>query len=139
MAALDFQHRIEKQFDSYCRTILKNTLRTLLAQRHRRASHESPLDIDTFRIITEPYDLAYTLRPHQLDPWTTALLGDIVADAIMSLSEDQRRIILLYYFLGFSDYEIADELNMVRRTVSRYRNKALSSLRDFLEKEMAHD
>lgn len=139
MAALDFQQRIERQFDSYCRTILKNTLRTLLAQRRRKIFHEFPLDIDTLRIITEPNETTYSLHAYKLDQWTTALLEDIVADAIMSLSEDQRRIILLYYFLGHSDYEIADELNMVRRTVSRHRNRALSSLRDFLGKEMAYE
>lgn len=139
MADLEFQNRIVKQFDSYCRTVLKNTLRTLLAQRRRKTSHEYPLDLDTLRIIAEPYETAKSLRAHKLDQWTTALLEDIVADAIMSLSEDQRHIILLYYFLGRSDYEIADELNMVRRTVSRYRNRALSSLREFLGKEMAYD
>ena len=139
MAAVDFQQRIERQFDSFCRTVLKNTLRTLLAQRRRKISYELPLDIDTLQIVIEPYESIHPLHAHKLDQWTAALMEDIVADAIMSLSEDQRRIILLYYFLGRSDYEIADELNMVRRTVSRHRNRALSSLRDFLGKEMAYE
>ena len=132
MDTTDFQNRIEHQFDGYCRKVLKNSLRTLLAERRRRSSREIPLeptDIDSL------YSETRLIHSHQLDQWTSALLDDLIAEAIRSLDDEQRTIVLRYYFLGRSDYQIADEMDMVRRTVSRRRMKALSALKDYLNKE----
>lgn len=54
----------------------------------------------------------------------------------MVLSEKQRKIIILSYCFNMSDRKIAEGLNLVRRIVSRYRNKALLTLRKFLEEKM---
>ncbi len=137
MDTMEFQNRIEHQFDGYCRKVLKNALRTLLAERRRRASREIPLKPTDINQLYADFDAPEMIRKpaHQLDQWTCALVDDLIAEAIRSLDDEQRTIILLYYFLGRSDYQIADELAMVRRTVSRRRIKALSTLKEYLSKE----
>lgn len=54
----------------------------------------------------------------------------------MNLPEKQRSIIIFSYYFNMSGREIAEELNLVRRIVSRYRNKALINLRESLEEKM---
>ncbi len=137
MDTTDFQNRIEHQFDGYCRKVLKNSLRTLLAERRRRTSREIPLeptDIDSLYSASDAPETRL-IHAHQLDQWTSVLLDDLIAEAIRSLDDEQRTIVLRYYFLGRSDYQIADEMDMVRRTISRRRLKALSALKDYLNKE----
>ena len=46
---------------------------------------------------------------------------DVIAEALQSLPERKRDIILLSYFLELSDREIGDKLNMLRSTVQYQR------------------
>lgn len=138
---IEFQNRIERQFDGYCRTVLKNSLKSLLVERRRRVSREIVLELVEIDRLYSKYDVSETrlIHAHQLDQWTSVLLDDLIAEAIYSLDDEQRTIILLYYFLGHSDYQIADEMDMVRRTVSRRRMKALYALKDYLNKEKSNE
>jgi len=56
-----------------------------------------------------------------------------IAEALRSLPEDKRDIILLHYFLDFSDGEIGKKLNMIRSTVQYQRTKAVQELRKIME------
>lgn len=138
---IEFQNRIERQFDGYCRTVLKNSLKSLLVERRRRVSREivlEPVEID--RLYSKSgVSETRLIHAHQLDQRISVLLDDLIAEAIYSLDDEQRTIILLYYFLGRSDYQIADEMDMVRRTVSRRRMKALYALKDYLNKEKSNE
>ena len=52
---------------------------------------------------------------------------------LKSLPQDRLDIILLSYFLGMSDPEIAEHLNLVRRTVAYRRTSSLQTLKKFME------
>lgn len=45
--------------------------------------------------------------------------GDLLADALAQLPEGKRDVILLSYFLGMTDREISEKLNIVHQTVSK--------------------
>ena len=64
--------------------------------------------------------------------------NELLAEAVTNLSERKRKIILMSYFLDMTDYEIADELNLVRSTVTYHRESALATLRRYME-EMTDD
>ncbi|MBF2501765.1 hypothetical protein IA927_00015 [Listeria marthii] len=64
---------------------------------------------------------------------TVIVTGEIIAEALKLLSKDKQDIILLSYFLGMSDRKIAEKLNLVRRTVSRRRNRALVDFKKIME------
>lgn len=58
-----------------------------------------------------------------------------VADALAQLPEGKRDVILLSCFLGMTDREISDKLNIVHQTVSKRRLTTLKELREYLMKE----
>ena len=61
--------------------------------------------------------------------------GNLLADAIAQLPEEKRNVILLSYFLGMSDREISERMNVVRQTISKRRLVTLNELRKYLIKE----
>ena len=61
--------------------------------------------------------------------------GDLLADALAQLPEGKRDVILLSYFLGMTDREISEKLNIVHQTVSKRRLVTLKELREYLMKE----
>lgn len=56
-----------------------------------------------------------------------------LADALNSLSEHQRNIILMYYFLGMTDKAISEAIQVKRRTVNATRLMAVEKLKGYLE------
>ena len=50
--------------------------------------------------------------------------------ALAALSEAQRRVLLLRYYYGYRDAEIADLLQISRQAVNRQENRALKALRN---------
>ena len=52
----------------------------------------------------------------------------VIAEALESLPERKRDIILLSYFLELSDREIGDKLNMLRSTVQYQRTSTLQKV-----------
>ena len=76
------------------------------------------------------------------DEYTFKVLGENVgvsdydlADALNELPSDKLEIILLAYFLDMTDKEIANLLNMARRTVAYRRKRTLQDLKRHLESE----
>lgn len=77
-------------------------------------------------------------------PETFSVFGSIVevhflelADALHTLPNLEREIILAYYLLGYRDVLIAAQLRMKRRTVQYHRQRALNLLRDVMRREDA--
>ena len=58
-----------------------------------------------------------------------AILGEI----LQHITPNRREIILLYYFLGFSESEIGRMLHIDHKTVGYRRTAALQRLRELLE------
>ena len=58
---------------------------------------------------------------------------DVIAEALQSLPERKRDIILLSYFLELSDREIGDKLKMLRSTVQYQRTSTLQQLKNFMK------
>ena len=56
-----------------------------------------------------------------------------VQRTLKTLPKDRLEIILLYYFLGMNDPEIAAHLNLLRRTVAYRRTSSLQELKKFME------
>ena len=69
----------------------------------------------------------------QVQGYNIPIRNEILANALVKLSEKKRDIILLAYFLDMTDQEIADKLDMVRYTVQRRRAKSLKELKKEME------
>jgi DNA-directed RNA polymerase specialized sigma24 family protein len=64
---------------------------------------------------------------------------ETIAEALRSLPERKRDIILLSYFLELSDGEIGKKLNLIGSTVQYQRTSTLRELKKFLEEENADE
>ena len=64
---------------------------------------------------------------------TYQLTDGRTANALTVLPDDKRDIVLLAYFLDMTDQEIADKLDMVRRTVQYKRAQSLKELKKEME------
>lgn len=126
----------EHAFDSYCKKIIKNEARNIYKEIKRKNEREISLDqltvkdIDKISILPEYCFEESCIR---LNEEIIQINDESIMEIIMNLPDKQRSIIIYSYCFGMSDREIAEELNLVRRTVSRYRNKALMNLRKSLE------
>lgn len=62
-----------------------------------------------------------------------AIENEVLANALTVLPDDKRDIVLLAFFLDMTDQEIADKLDMVRRTVQYKRAQSLKELKKEME------
>jgi DNA-directed RNA polymerase specialized sigma24 family protein len=76
------------------------------------------------------------------DEYVFSVLGESVgvtdcdlAEALNELPADRREIVLMSFFFDMTDKEIADKLNMARRTVAYRRTSTLKELKKLMESE----
>jgi DNA-directed RNA polymerase specialized sigma24 family protein len=76
------------------------------------------------------------------DEYVFSVLGESVgvsdsdlAEALHTLPADRRDIVLMSFFFDMTDKEIAERLNMARRTVAYKRTSTLKELKKFMESE----
>jgi len=65
--------------------------------------------------------------------YSVAVHNDLLYDALTQLDEKYREVILMEFWLNMTDQEIADEINMKRRTVNNIRKKSYIKLREIME------
>lgn len=133
-----YEQRIQNQFGSFCTRVLKNEARYIQREYARRREQEKSLDDLT---VSELEQTAvtdkYFMDEHvfEVQGFPVVVTGNLLAEAIAQLPEDKRNVILLSYFLGMSDREISERLNVVRQTISKRRLVTLKELCEYLMKE----
>jgi DNA-directed RNA polymerase specialized sigma subunit, sigma24 homolog len=131
-------HKQSKQhaFDCYCKKVLKHEVRDFYDELKRQRSKEvsfSELSAKQMeQLYTEDHYFAIEQAFNVLG-LEVAVTDDVIAKALESLSDRKRDIILLSYFLDFSDREIGNKLNMFRATVQYQRSQALQKLKKIME------
>ena len=130
----DKQERLEK-FCSYCRKVLRNANTDGLraqARRAKRVTLFSDLCEAELNRLACPFSFGAEETVFNVAGHEVAVLGDALADAVRELPEDEREVILLYYFAGWNDRQIAAEAGCSRSTVQARRSTALARLRESL-------
>jgi len=133
-----YEEHIQHTFDSYCKSVLKRTARELYGEIKRRGEREvtfsalSSRELAALAVEDEYFTGAYVFD----------VLGESVgvtdcdlAEALNVLPADRREIVLMSYFFDMSDREIAERLNMARRTVAYKRTSTIKELKKFMESE----
>ena len=132
------EQRIQNQFGAFCTRVLKNEARYIQREYARRREQEKPLDeLTAFELEqTAAWD-KYFMDEYvfEVQGLPVVVTGNLLAEAIAQLPEDKRDVILLSYFLGMSDREISERMNVVRQTISKRRLVTLKELREYLMKE----
>jgi RNA polymerase sigma factor (sigma-70 family) len=126
----------EYAFNSYCKRILKQYAIDLQRKAARLGEREIAFSALSARELAE---LA-TTDEYFTDAYVFDVLGESVgvtdsdlAEALNAIPADRREIVLLSYFFDMNDREIAERLNMARRTVADKRQKTLNELKKIME------
>jgi len=125
-------------FDSYCKKVLKRKA----LDYHREAKRRSEREITFSQMSAQELARLATTDEYFNDEYVFSVLGENVgisdvdlAEALNTLPTDRREIVLMSYFFDMTDKEIADKLNIARRTVAYRRTSSLRELKKFMESE----
>lgn len=132
------EQRIQNQFGGFCTRVLKNEANRIRKEYAKQRDAEKPWDDLSQNELEQSAAMdQYFMGDHvfEVQGLPVVVSGDLLAEAIAQLPDGKRDVILLSYFLGFSDREISQRLNVVRQTISKRRLVSLKELREYLEKE----
>ncbi|HGT0126856.1 sigma factor-like helix-turn-helix DNA-binding protein [Clostridioides difficile] len=139
MKPSDFQKTIQCQFDCKLKRVVKGVVRNYYRELRRRRKKEIsycelPEIVVEKLAVWDEYESGYTA--FDVCGIEIRVLDDDLADAIKSLSEKDRAILLMYFFLGMSDGEIGDKLKINRSTSFRSRKNSLEEIRKQLKENV---
>lgn len=127
---------VEHQFDTLIKKVLAGeakNLKAAIAKQKTREVYFSELSdsmVESFGTCDEHLCDCFFFEINGFD---IAIRNELLAEAVIHLSERKRNIILMSYFLDMNDYEIAELLNLVRSTVTYHRVSALAKLKKYME------
>jgi RNA polymerase sigma factor (sigma-70 family) len=131
-------NHVRHEFDSYCKKVLKGTAREHFREQKKRASREVCLS----ELSASELSSLSTVDSYPIDTTIFNVQGEQVgirdgdlADALAKLSGERRDIVLLSFFMGLTDEEIAKRMDIVRRTVTYRRTASLRELKKIMEGE----
>ena len=131
-----YETQIERQFDSFCKAVLRNQARKVYAEKKRwndrfiSLEALTPLQLDELSSC-DTYDVESAC--FLVDQYKIAIADLVIAHAIAELSKRQQDVILLMFFLDMTEEDIATLLNLAKSTVHYHKSKALEQLRQRLE------
>ena len=129
-----YEHK-QHAFDSYCKKVLKceayNGYREI-GRRQKRETLFSELSEEELAqlAVYDRYLWEYTSFP--VGGEVILIRDDRLAEALNALPQENRDILLMYWFLEMADREIAEYMNMARRTVNTRRQKAYRLLKELM-------
>lgn len=130
------ENHVMYEFDSYCKKVLKYAARDSFREQRQRGKREVPFSELSKRELSglvafDDYSIDETIFDVQGE--AVSVNDSNLADALGELSQDKRDIVLLSYFMGMTDREIAECMDMARRTVAHRRINSLRELKRILE------
>ena len=136
MSLQAYHERIQHQFDTFCKKVLRNTARDIYNRMARQSAHEISLSEfpEHGASIAAVMD-EYFQEEQEFEAlgFNIAVKSELLAEALRLLPERQCDIIMGYYFLGMSDRAIGEESDTRRSTVSYQRKVSLQKLKEILE------
>lgn len=130
------QIRIRKQFDSFCKTILKNEMIDYERARSYRLKHEvsfSELTEGELEQLKTDDEYIVESEMFRVLDYDIEVKDELIGEALKYLPEKKQNIILLSFFMDMTDTEIAKHMNLVRSTIHHHRVSSLQALKKIME------
>lgn len=135
-----FMEHVEYTFAAFCRIVLRNAAISSYRDFGRKQKREVSLDYlmseTSFEPFTtdnyfEQYDkpTAFVVKGQKI-----IISNERLAHALVNLSEQKRTVLLMNFFLGYSERKIGNEYGKSRSTINYWKLAALKQLRKELEK-----
>lgn len=130
------QSRIRKQFDSFCKTLLKNEMIDYERERSYRLKHEisfSELSQEELSRMANEDKYIVESEVFRVLDYDVEVKDEFIGEALKYLPEKKRNVILLSFFMDMTDTEIAKHMNLVRSTIHHHRVSSLQALKKIME------
>ncbi|MGX4263376.1 RNA polymerase sigma factor [Clostridioides difficile] len=127
---------IEHQFDSFCKTVLRNYARDIYDENKRRndylVSLESLSLAELSKLsILDDYDSNYICMVSY--DYNIRIEDVLMAQAIGKLTKRKQDIILLSFFLNMTNADIATLMDLAESTIHYHKTNALKELKELME------
>lgn len=133
------RREFEKQctFQKFCKSVLHNEACNAHEEIRRRRVREVTFSDLALYEERQLYNVDKYFQDEEAEP-SYQMAGKeitpkLLLEAIRALPEERRKIVLLYYFEGLTDIEIAKQLNISRSTVQYRRTSSFEQLKKYLE------
>lgn len=126
----------EQTFDSFCKAVIRNESIDAFRELAHRREHEiefsalSPKELASLQAEDSYESYKKSFRVHG---YVVEVCDRSLGEILQYIPSAQRDIVLLSYFLDYSDYEISKLLNMNKNTVQYRRKATLRRLRQLME------
>ena len=132
MLSPSYEEQICAMFDSFCKTVSRNCVRNLKRAVINRRKHYIEEPIDPWGEILGKSD-SYPSDFFRLyiDGRLCIVESETLYNALLSLPKKQRKVLLLDFWCGLQDKEIAANLGMTTRTVYNLRQRAFKTIRGY--------
>lgn len=135
-----FKEHIEYTFNAFCKTVLRNAAinayRDMKREQKREVSlnylmSETSFEPFTMDIYFEQYDkpTVFIVQSHEI-----IIVNERLAIALSRLPEQRRVVLLMYFFLGYTDTKIGNAYGRSRSTANYWKLAALKQLKKEWEK-----
>lgn len=132
----EFEETVSYRFAAFCVKVLRISARRCYEEIGRRNEKEMSLSL----LCENALDYLITEKKYfgvshhfSVNGYLVEIRDDNIGEAIKQLDKIYQDILLLYYFLGFTNKEISEICDYSLRTVIRRKEQALKLMRKALE------
>ena len=107
-----------------------------------RRKHEimfSELSETELNKLTMVDEYSIDSRWFQVRGYDIEVKDSLIVEALETLTERKREVVLMSYFLEMSDAEIARKMNLVRSTICEHRKRSLNLMKEVLEERKSDE
>lgn len=136
MTEQQFQTYQEQTFDAFCKKVIRNESANAYKELARRAEREVSLsslsskEMQSLATMDSYHPYCKVFHVHGN---TVKVYHPMLGEILQYISPQRREIILLCYFLDYTDTEIGRMLSIDHKSVNYRRDAALKRLKELLE------
>lgn len=130
-----FMECVEYSFAAFCKIVLRNAAISAYRDFGRKQKHEVSLDYLMSETSFEPFTTDNYFEQYD-KPTVFVVKGQEIivasewlANVLSKLPEQRRTVLLMYFFLGYTDTKIGNEYGRSRSTANYWKHAALNQLR----------
>ena len=123
---------VRHQFDCFCKKILHGEKVNYEREMEYRGKHEisfSQLTQEELGQLNSMDEYTVEEAMFRVLDYDVVVKDDLISEALKTLSEKKRNVILLSFFMDMTDTEIAKQMNLVRSTIHHHRVSSLRTLK----------
>ena len=136
MKSIRTEWQVRCAFNSFCKQVLKHEAVDVYRKKRKRQAQELTFSDLTSQEANQLYTLDNYEEEEDTQTFQVAgkkVTSKLLEEALLTLPENKRIVVLLYYFFNLSDVEIGQLLQIPRSTVQYRRTSSFKLLKQFLE------